>query len=192
MIIRAHRIERLRHAGQAAQHLHVRLHATVMFTDIEDSTAHLVRMGDDAWTRLLDEHDRTAARLVRAHGGRLIKTTGDGVLALFSDARLALECARRFIDAATGLGITVRTGLHSGECVIARGDVSGLTVHIAARVARLARGGEVRISQHTLELLADCADEVTDCGYHRLKGIPGEWRLFVLGAATPGRLLATA
>ncbi len=190
MIARSH-LARVRAETHALERVHARRHATVLFTDIQDSTAHLVRVGDYAWSRLLEAHDRTAARLVDGHGGRLIKTTGDGVLALFWDATGALHCARRFMAEAAGLGITVRSGLHSGECLLAAGDVSGLTVHIAARVARLAHGGEVRVSQTTRELLHGTRDELTDCGRHRLKGVPGQWRLFVL-TATSGNLAISA
>lgn len=190
MIARSH-LACVREEAHPLQRVHARRHATVLFTDIEDSIAHLVRVGDHAWSRLLEAHDRTAARLVHGHGGRLIKTTGDGVLALFSDASGALHCARRFMAEAAGLGITVRSGLQSGECLLAAGDVSGLTVHIAARVARLAHGGEVRVSQTTRELLHGTRDELTDCGPHSLKGVPGQWRLFAL-TATPGRLAISA
>ena len=190
MIARSH-LARAHAQAHQLRRVHARRHATVLFTDIEDSTARLVRVGDHAWSRLLDAHDRTAARLVHGHGGRLIKTTGDGVLALFWDASRALQCARRFLAEAASLGITVRSGLHSGECLLAADDISGLTDHIAARVARLAHGGEVRVSQTTRELLHETRDELTDCGPHRLKGVPGEWRLFAL-IATPGRLSIAA
>jgi len=190
MIARSYRA-RVRDEAHPLQRVYVRRHATVLFTDIEDSTAHLVRVGDHAWSRLLQAHDRTATRLVKEHRGRLIKTTGDGVLALFWDASRAFHCARRFMAEAAALGITVRSGLHSGECLVAAGDVSGLTVHIAARVAMLAHGGEVRVSQTTHELLHGARDELTDCGRHRLKGVPGEWQLFVL-TATAGRLAISA
>ena len=186
-MITRNRLARVRDDAHPLQVVHARRDATVLFTDIEDSTAHLVRVGDHAWSRLLETHHRTAARLVHGHGGRLIKTTGDGVLALFWDASGALQCARRFMAEAAGLGISVRSGLHSGECLVGGGDVTGLTVHIAARVARLARGGEVRVSQTTRELLHGTRADLTDCGRHRLKGVPGEWRLFAL-TATPGRL----
>lgn len=178
------RLARVRYPGRPLPHGRVRRHATVLFTDIEGSTAHLVRIGDDAWTHLQDAHDRIAARLVKRHDGRLITTTGDGMLALFWDASGALRCARRFTAEAAELGISVRSGMHSGTCLLAGRNVSGLTVHIAARVASLAQGGEVRVSQATRELLDGAPDELTDCGPHRLKGVPGEWRLFAVTAAS--------
>lgn len=170
-------------ASDSARASYRRGNATLLFTDIVDSTAHLVRVGDDAWTRVLDEHDRIVADLVTTHGGRLIKHTGDGVIALFSEATSGVACARRLISEVARLGIMVRTGLHSGECLIAAGDVCGLTAHVAARVAGLARGGEVRVSQATRDLVAETIGEFVDCGPQLLRGLPGKWPLFALPAA---------
>lgn len=177
------------HHSQGSKH--ARRYATVLFTDIEDSTPSLARMGDDEWARVLDAHDRTAAKLIYRYRGWLVKTVGDGVLAVFSDASNALHCATSFTPEVIKLGIVVRSGLHSGEFLITDTDISGLTVHIAARVASGARGGEVRLSEATRALLHSALDELTDCGRHRLKGVPGEWRLFAV-MAEPGRYARTA
>jgi class 3 adenylate cyclase len=161
-----------------------RTFATVLFTDIVASTEQLVRLGDTGWRTLLDDHDRLAARVLRDFRGRLVKSTGDGLLAVFDGPGRAVRCAVRLRDTIGGLGIDLRAGLHSGEIELRGQDVGGLTVHIASRIETVAEPAEVLISRPTADLLAGEELTLSDRGEHHLKGVPGRWPL--LSVNSPG------
>jgi class 3 adenylate cyclase len=156
-----------------------RVLATVLFTDIVDSTAQAARLGDKAWKALLDQHDSLIVRQVARYGGRIVKTTGDGVLATFDGPARAVRCARAISEGARGLGIEVRAGVHTGEVELRGDDVSGLGVHIASRIESLAGPGEVLVSRTVTDLVTGSGIDFTVRGSHDLKGIPGRWELFL-------------
>jgi pimeloyl-ACP methyl ester carboxylesterase len=154
--------------------------ATVMFTDIVDSTAHAARLGDRRWLELLDRHDAIVGRLVEQNRGRVVKSTGDGLFATFDGPARAIECARSAAAAADPLGIKLRAGLHAGECVRRGDDVAGMAVHIGARVAALAGPGEVLVSGTLKDLVVGSGIEFDDRGAAQLKGVPGEYRIYAV------------
>jgi class 3 adenylate cyclase len=152
--------------------------ATVLFTDMVSSTEQLSEHGDDAWRRMLDEHDRTMARVVTAHRGRVVKSTGDGILATFDGPGRAVRCAFAMLDAAGDQGITLRAGLHTGEIEHRADDVAGIAVHIASRVADLAGPGETLVSRTVVDLTGGSGLEFEPRGDHALKGVPDTWPVF--------------
>jgi hypothetical protein len=131
-----------------------RVLATVLFTDIVDSTNLAVGMGDHSWHSLLDEHDRMASRIIEKYRGHLVKTTGDGILATFDGPGRAIRCALDFETAAAQIGLPSRAGLHAGEVEIRDKDIGGIAVHAAARVMALSHPGEVLVSRVVLDLVA--------------------------------------
>lgn len=153
---------------------------TVLFTDIVDSTATAARLGDRAWRALLDTHDGLAAREVERHGGRVIKTTGDGLLATFEGPARAVRCACSIGDALSGHGVTIRAGVHTGEIELRGDDVGGIAVNIGARVEAAAEPGEVLVSRTVKDLVAGSGLSFTDRGTHQLKGVPDQWQLFAV------------
>jgi class 3 adenylate cyclase len=159
-----------------------RVLATVLFTDIVASTEQLAASGDNAWGRALDEHDRTMERLVGEYRGRVVKSTGDGILATFDGPARSVRCAAEMIKAARQQGITLRAGLHTGEIEIRPTDVLGIAVHTANRIAGLADPGEILVSRTVVDLTAGSGLQFQDRGEHQLKGVPGTWATF---AATP-------
>jgi class 3 adenylate cyclase len=161
---------------------HDRVLATVLFTDIVASTEQLAATGDDAWGRALDEHDRTMDRLVASYRGRVIKSTGDGILATFDGPARAVRCAAELLDAAAAQGITLRAGLHTGEIEIRPADVTGIAVHTANRIASLAEPGGILVSRTVVDLTAGSGLQFEPRGEHQLKGVPGTWPTF---AAVP-------
>jgi class 3 adenylate cyclase/pimeloyl-ACP methyl ester carboxylesterase len=160
-----------------------RVLTTVVFTDIVDSTRRAASMGDQRWRALLDAHDRAVREQLRRYRGKEIKTTGDGFLASFDGPARAIRCSEAIIEAAGDLGLTVRVGLHTGECEIRGDDLGGLAVHIAARVGALAAPGEILVSSTVRDLVVGAGIEFDDHGEHELKGVPGTWLL--LAVATP-------
>jgi pimeloyl-ACP methyl ester carboxylesterase len=154
--------------------------ATVIFTDIVGSTERAARLGDRRWRALLEDHHDALRELVEGFGGRLVKTIGDGMLALFDGPASAVECAREAILDAGGLGVEMRASVHTGECELIGDDVGGIAIHLGARIAALAKPGEVLVSSTVKELVAGSELSFSDCGVHELKGLPGEWRLFKL------------
>jgi class 3 adenylate cyclase len=154
-----------------------RVLTTVLFTDIVDSTTRLVALGDRRWRSLLDAHDRVSRRQLRRFGGREITTTGDGFFASFDGPARAIRCARAMIDAVKELGIDLRAGLHTGECEVRGSDLSGLAVHIAARVGSVANAGEVLITRTVGDLVAGSGILFENRGLRALKGIPEDWHL---------------
>ena len=156
-----------------------RVLATVLFTDIVDSTRQAVELGDKAWSVLLDEHDTLVIREVVRHGGRLVKTTGDGILATFDGPARSVRCAQAISEGVRTLGVEVRAGVHTGEVELRGRDVSGLGVNIASRIEALAGPNEVLVSRTVTDLVAGSGLEFTDRGQHDLKGVPGSWQLFL-------------
>jgi len=155
-----------------------RVLATVLFTDIVSSTEQLAARGDDDWRRVLDNHDATMSQIVAEYRGRLIKSTGDGILATFDGAARAVRCAFALLDAAQHQGITLRAGLHTGEIELRPSDVAGIAVHIAQRISALAGPGEVLLSRTVVDLTAGSGLEFEPRGEHQLKGVPGSWPIF--------------
>lgn len=151
---------------------------TVMFTDIASSTDQLAELGDRRWRQLLERHDALTRRELEVHGGREVKTTGDGFLATFEGPARAIECAQAIVEALSGLGIEVRAGLHTGECEVVGDDVAGMAVHIGARIGALAHGGEVCVSGTVKDLVVGSGIEFASHGAHELKGVPGEWPIY--------------
>lgn len=160
--------------------------ATVMFTDIVDSTDHVAKAGDDAWRSVLDGHDELVESTVRRHGGKVVKRTGDGALALFDGPTRAIKCARQITKEGSRIGAGIRAGLHTGEIVDRGDDVAGIAVHLASRVSNQATAGEVLVSRTLVDLVAGSGLSFEDRGEHNLKGIEGTWRLFALSATNPG------
>jgi class 3 adenylate cyclase len=159
---------------------HDRVLATVLFTDIVGSTERAAELGDKRWHEVLDSHDQDAADQVQRHQGRLIKSTGDGVLATFDGPARAIRCARAISEDVLRVGIKVRSGLHTGEVELRGDDIGGLAVHLASRVMAEADAGEVLVSSTVKDLVIGSGIEFADRGVHSLKGVPGEWRLFVV------------
>ena len=155
-----------------------RVLATVLFTDIVDSTPQAARMGDRRWRELLVTHDAVIDEELGRFRGRAVKSTGDGVLALFDGPARAIRCAIAIRDALQALGLEVRAGVHTGEIELLGDDVAGITVHTAQRVASLAGAGDVLVSRTVADLLAGSGIDFHDTGEHELKGVPGTWRLF--------------
>jgi class 3 adenylate cyclase len=156
--------------------------ATVLFSDIVDSTRQASARGDRQWRVLLDHHDEMAQRQVERFGGRVVKTTGDGVLATFDGPGRGIQCGLALCDAARQLGFEVRVGVHAGEVERRGDDIAGLTVHIASRVEAHAEPGEVWVSRTVADLLAGSHTEFADRGEHTLKGVPGRWQLLAVHA----------
>jgi class 3 adenylate cyclase/pimeloyl-ACP methyl ester carboxylesterase len=155
-----------------------RILATVLFTDIVDSTRSASEMGDQQWRRLLDSHDRIAKQSVEKHRGILIKTTGDGVLATFDGPGRAVRCALALELAGKQIGLPLRAGLHTGEIELRGRDVGGIAVHAAARVMAHCAPGEVLVSRVVTDLVAGAGLKFAERGSHELKGLPGRWDLF--------------
>jgi pimeloyl-ACP methyl ester carboxylesterase/class 3 adenylate cyclase len=152
--------------------------ATVLFTDIVGSTEHLERLGNARWRDLLEDHDRLVTRHLTRHRGQAIKFTGDGVLALFDDPLSALDCAQALCRSVTDLGLQIRAAVHSGQVELRGEDVSGLAVHVAARVLAYAEASEVLVTRTIKDLLAGSGPSFRDRGTHQLKGIPDSWEIY--------------
>jgi len=158
--------------------------ATVLFTDIVGSTERSSELGDRAWRALLEAHDATVRALVDRHGGRLVKTLGDGCLAAFDGPRRGVVAAEAIIAASATLGLDVRAGLHSGEVeVLQTGDIAGIAVHIASRVASAASPGQILVTRTVRDLVIGSELAFTDQGEHRLKGVDEPWLLYARAPA---------
>jgi pimeloyl-ACP methyl ester carboxylesterase/class 3 adenylate cyclase len=157
-----------------------RMLATVLFTDIVDSTTRAIELGDRRWRDLLEQHNAIVRRELLRHRGREIDSAGDGFLATFDGPARAIRCAAAIVDGVRELGIHVRAGLHTGECEIADGKVAGIAVHTGARVAAQAEADDVLVSSTVKDLVAGSGIEFVGRGTQELKGIPGEWALFAL------------
>ena len=154
-----------------------RILASVLFTDIVDSTARAAALGDCLWAQVLDRHDAIARSAIESCGGRFVKETGDGVLAVFDAPARGIECAKRLRSALSHAGIAIRAGIHTGEVELRGEDVSGIGVHIAARVAAMAGAGELLVSRTVKDLVAGSEYVFASRGAHRLRGIPERWEL---------------
>jgi class 3 adenylate cyclase len=150
----------------------------VLFTDIVNSTEQLARAGDRAWREVLVAHDERAERAIRQHDGRLVKSTGDGILAVFEGPAQAVRTARAIGKEVADLGIEIRAGVHVGEVETRGNDVAGVTVHVAARIAALAGASEVLVSSTVKDLAPGSGLAFEDRGEHDLKGVPDRWRVF--------------
>ena len=157
-----------------------RVLATVLFTDIVDSSERAVSLGDRAWGELLKRHHDLVRRQLARFRGKEVDTAGDGFFASFDGPARAIRCARAVLDSVQDLGIEVRAGLHTGECELVDGKVAGIAVHIGARVAAQAQSGEVLVSSTVKDLVAGSGLAFDDRGIRELKGIPGEWRLYAV------------
>ena len=160
-----------------------RVLATVLFTDIVDSTRRAAAMGDRDWHALLDAHDAVVRSQLARFRGREVNTSGDGFLAMFDGPQRAIRCAMAIRDAVQALGIEVRAGLHTGECEIRGDDIGGIGVHIGARVSALAGANDVLVSSTLRDLVIGSGLEFEERGSYELKGVPGEWRLFAVASA---------
>jgi pimeloyl-ACP methyl ester carboxylesterase len=160
-----------------------RVLATVLFTDIVGSTDHAATAGDHRWRRLLDAHDLQVRRELSRYRGREVDTTGDGFFATFDGPARAVRCATAIRDAVRSLGVEIRAGVHTGEVELADDRVTGIAVHLGARVADLAGEGEVLVSSTVKDLVAGSGIEFDDRGSHELKGVPGEWHLYAVADA---------
>jgi len=155
-----------------------RVLATVVFTDVVNSTEHAAALGDRRWRELLDHHDDVVGRALQRFHGSQVKTTGDGVLATFDGPARAISGSLMIRDSLRAAGLETRCGIHTAEIERRGSDVGGIGVHIAARVSGLATPGEVLVSRTVVDLVAGSGIEFDDRGDHELKGVPGSWRLF--------------
>ena len=145
-----------------------------------NSTAHLAELGDAGWRSLLETHHALVRPQWARHRGHELDTAGDGFFATFDGPARGIRCASAINRAVSDLGIKVRAGLHTGECQLVDGKIGGIAVHIGARVAGHANGGEVLVSGTVKDLVAGSGISFKDRGVHELKGIPGDWHLFAV------------
>jgi class 3 adenylate cyclase/alpha-beta hydrolase superfamily lysophospholipase len=157
-----------------------RVLTTILFTDIVGSTEHAAKLGDHRWRELHAAHHALVRRELDRFRGREVDTAGDGFLAMFDGPARAIRCAVAIRDVVTQLGIDVRAGLHTGEVEVSHDGVTGLAVHIGARVMSMAGPGEVLVSSTVKDLVAGAGIDFEDRGTHALRGAPGEWRLFMV------------
>jgi class 3 adenylate cyclase len=154
--------------------------ATVLFTDIVGSTEQLAARGDHKWREVLDHHDALVEQCVAEHRGRVVKSLGDGALAIFDGPTRAVRCARAIVQAAAGEHIDIRAGLHTGEIELRPNDVAGIAVHIASRISALAAPDEILVSRTVVDLTQGADISFEPRGEHDLKGVPGTWALYAL------------
>jgi class 3 adenylate cyclase len=155
-----------------------RVLATVLFTDIVDSTARAADLGDARWRDVLERHDALVRGHLARHRGREVKTIGDGFLATFDGPARAIRCACDITVDVRRLGLDIRAGLHTGELEVRRDDVAGMAVHIGARIGALAGPGEVLVSGTVKDLVVGSGIDFAERGTHPLKGVPGEWPVY--------------
>jgi class 3 adenylate cyclase len=154
--------------------------ATVLFTDIVESTERARELGDREWRSLLDRHHAAVRQELERFRGREVDTAGDGFFAVFDGPARGIRCARAIVDAVGSVGLDVRAGMHTGEVELAGDAVRGISVHTGARIASLATAGEVLVSGTVKDLIAGSGIDLEDRGVHELKGIPGEWRVYAV------------
>jgi class 3 adenylate cyclase len=167
--------------GQRPQPNPDRILATVLFTDIVDSTRMAADLGDQRWRDILDRHDQVLRLELDRFRGRVVNTTGDGFLAVFDGPARAVQCAVAATEAVLPLGLELRAGVHTGECE-QRGDLGGIAVHIGARICSIAEPRQVLVSRTVTDLVAGSGLTFADFGDHELKGVPGSWQLFSVNA----------
>jgi class 3 adenylate cyclase len=166
---------------------------SILFTDIVDSTALAIAHGPAGWRDLVSRHNEVSERVVDRHGGRLVKTTGDGIIALFDSAERAVRAGADLGDALRSIDLRIRAGIHTGEVELAQSDVRGVAVHTAARIMALAEADEIWVSATVRELVDGTGLEFEDRGRRELKGIPGERQLYsLIRARARTRALADA
>ena len=153
---------------------------TLLFTDIVDSTGHVARLGDAAWRRLVQRHDDLVRRQLARCGGREIDHAGDGFLLAFDGPGEAIQCVTRILEGTRELAISLRAGVHTGECDVMGDSVKGIAVHIAARIGALAESDQVLVSQTTHDLVAGSEFGFVRHGRHTLRGVPGRWLVYAL------------
>jgi pimeloyl-ACP methyl ester carboxylesterase len=161
-----------------------RVLATVLFTDIVESSERLASLGDRAWAELLERHHSLVRRELTRFRGSEVDTAGDGFFASFDGPARAIRCASAIVDAMGDLGLEVRAGLHTGECEVVDGKVAGIAVHTGARVASHAEPGEVLVSSTVKDLVAGSGIAFVERGVRELKGVPGEWKLYAVDRVT--------
>jgi len=166
---------------------HDRVLATVLYTDIVQSTERASVLHDKAWGDLLERHRAVVRRELTRFRGREVDTAGDGFLATFDGPARAVRCAQAIVEAVQGIGMKVRAGIHTGEIMLVGEGVAGIAVHIGARVVAMAAPNQVLASSTVRDLVAGSGIEFDDFGTHTLKGVPGQWHLFVARPATPNR-----
>ena len=159
-----------------------RVLATVLFTDIVDSTRMAADLGDQRWRELLERHQRAVREDLDHFNGREVKSTGDGFLATFDGPARAIRCASAILRSSETSGLRVRAGLHTGECEMMGDDIGGIAVHIAARVSAQAEPQELLVSRTVKDLVAGSGLQFTDRGVHTLKGVPDTWQLYAVHA----------
>ncbi len=155
-----------------------RVLATILFTDIVDSTVRAEALGDARWSDLLEAHNQAVRQELERFRGHEIKSLGDGFLATFDGPARAIKCGRAIVDAMRPLGLETRVGVHTGEVEIREGDILGIAVHIASRIVELAQAGETLVSRTVKDLVAGSGITFEDFGIHELKGAPDTWQLF--------------
>ncbi|MGH2463059.1 MAG: alpha/beta fold hydrolase [Candidatus Limnocylindria bacterium] len=163
-----------------------RVLATILFTDLVGSTDRAAQLGDAAWMGIVDEHNRIVRAHVARYRGREIKTLGDGFLITFDGPARAIRCAQSVVQAVQRMGVELRAGLHTGELTMQGDDVTGIAVAIGARVMSLARPSEVLVSSTVRDLVAGSGLTFEDRGRHRLKGVPGQWRVYAVDQMPAG------
>jgi class 3 adenylate cyclase len=163
-----------------------RVLATVLFTDLVNSTETAAKLGDRDWRSLLERFEHLSRRELDGYGGELVKTTGDGLLATFDGPARAIRCARAMIERARGLGVKIRAGIHTGEIERRPDDVAGIAVHIASRVEGLAEPGEVATTGTVADLVVGSGLRFRDVGSKVLKGVPGKWSIRVVTGDSGG------
>jgi class 3 adenylate cyclase len=169
--------------GQRSVHEPERALATVLFTDIVDSTVHAAAAGDRQWRSVLDEYDVNVLRLLARYDGVHVKNTGDGTLARFASPAQGVRCAVAMVETAQNFGLEIRAGLHAGEIELRGDDIGGLAVHIASRVNALAGPSEVLATGTVRDLVVGSGIAFDDRGRHNLKGVPDEWQLLAVTQA---------
>jgi len=172
--------EAMRTYGKQRDQRDERILASVLFTDIVDSTFRASELGAERWRDLVGEHNHKASMAIDRHRGHLVKTTGDGVLARFDGAERAVRGAAAIRDAAQSLGLVIRAGVHTGEIQEVAGDVRGLAVHTAARIMGAADPGEILVSATVMDVLDGSGLTFEDAGAHELKGLHGTRQLYRL------------
>ncbi len=178
--------EAMRTYGRQRDGRDERILATMVFTDIVDSTRRAAELGAARWQDVVGEHNRKASMAIDRHRGRLVKTTGDGVLAQFDGAERAVRGAAAISLAARDLGLEVRAGVHTGEVQMTADDVRGIAVHTAARIMAVAGSGEILVSATVMDLLDGSGLTFEDAGVHELKGLHGARQLYRLETLGPG------
>jgi class 3 adenylate cyclase len=152
----------------------------VLFTDLVASTERMASLGDQRWGELLEQHHRAVRRELGAYGGLEIDTAGDGFFCRFDGPARAIVCAQRIVEDARSIDLSVRAGVHTGECELVGAKIAGIAVAVGARISAVAKPGEVVVSRTVRDLVAGSGIEFEDRGEQVLKGVPGMWQLFTV------------